>query len=125
VGIYKRGKIWYIDYYDQFGKRHREAVGPNKRQAEQTLSKRKIEVAENKFLDKKKQEKIKFRDFADEFIEFHSKPNKRSWQRDVQLVNHLKAFFGEKKLYEITPLDIEKYKKERIEKVKPATVKEK
>jgi len=54
VGIYKRGKIWYIDYYDQYGKRHREAVGPNKRQAEQVLAKRKIEVAENKFLDKKK-----------------------------------------------------------------------
>jgi len=25
------GKTWYIDYYDQYGKRHREAVGPNKR----------------------------------------------------------------------------------------------
>ena len=122
MGVYKRGKTWYIDYYDQYGKRHREAVGRNKRQAEQALAKRKTEVAEGKFLDKKKQKKIKFKDFANEFIEFHSKPNKKSWKRDVQLVNHLKNFFGEKKLYEITPLDIEKYKKNRIQKVKPATV---
>jgi len=64
MGIYKRGKTWYIDYYDQFGKRHGEAVGPNKRQAEQVLAKRKIEVAENKFLDKKKTRKDKIQRFC-------------------------------------------------------------
>jgi len=48
------GKTWYIDYYDQYGKRHREAVGPNKRLAEQVLAKRKTQVAENRFLDVKK-----------------------------------------------------------------------
>ena len=63
-GVYKRGKAWYIDYYDQYGRRHREKVGPNKRQAEQALAKRKIEVAENKFLDKKKHEKNKIQRFC-------------------------------------------------------------
>ena len=122
MGIYKRGKTWYIDYYDQYGRRHRERVGPSKRQAEQALAKRKIEVTENKFLDKKKQEKIKFKDFTLEFIEYYSKPNKRSWKRDTQLVNNLTAFLEDKHLHEITPFDIEKYKKERVKKVTPATV---
>jgi len=30
VGIFKREKTWYIDYYDQYGRRHRERIGPNK-----------------------------------------------------------------------------------------------
>ncbi len=122
MGIYKRDKIWYIDYYDQFNRRHREGVGPNKRAAEQALAKRKTEVAENKFLDRKKQEKIRFTHFAHQFIEYYSKPNKRSWKRDTQLVNNLVSFFHEKLLHELTPLDIEKYKKERIKTVAPATV---
>ncbi len=122
MGIYKRDRIWYIDYYDQLGGRHREVVGPNKRAAEQALAKRKTEVAENKFLDKKRQEKIRFAYFAHQFIEYYSKPNKRSWKRDIQLVNNLVSFFQEKLLHELTPLDIEKYKKERIKTVASATV---
>ncbi len=122
MGIYKRDRIWYIDYYDQFNRRHREVVGPNKRAAEQALAKRKTEVAENKFLDKKKEEKLKFEDFAQEFIEYYCKLNKKSWERDAQSIRHLRAVFTGKYLYAITPLEIEKYKEKRIHLVKPATI---
>ena len=122
MGIYKRDKIWYIDYYDQFNRRHREGVGPNKRAAEQALAKRKTEVAENKFLDKKKKEKLKFEDFAQEFIEYYCKLNKKSWERDAQSIRHLSGVFAGKYLYAITPLEIEKYKEKRIHLVKPATI---
>jgi len=122
MGIYKRGKTWYIDYYDQYGKRHREAVGPNKRLAEQVLAKRKTEVAEGRFLDKKSQGKVKFEDFAQEFIVYYSKPNKKSWKRDVLSVSHLVDFFKGKYLYEISSLDVEKYKTKRLNEVTPATI---
>ena len=117
MGIYKRDRIWYIDYYDQLGRRHREVVGPNKRAAEQALAKRKTEVAENRFLDRKKQEKIRFEDFTDIFIESYSKPNKRSWKRDVTSIKKLKDLFSGKYLQEITALDIEKYKQGRMREV--------
>jgi len=120
--VYRRGTIWCIDYRDQLGKRHREAVDTHKRVAEQALAKRKTEVAENRFLDKKKQSRIKFADFASEFIETYSKPNKRSWKRDMQLVSHLTLFFNNSLLHQIGPQGIEKYKKERTKHVKPATV---
>jgi len=41
MGIFKKGKNWYIDYYDQNRRRRREMIGPNKRQAEIVLQKRK------------------------------------------------------------------------------------
>jgi len=79
-------------------------------------------VAENKFLDKKKEEKLKFEDFAQEFIEYYCKLNKKSWERDAQSIRHLRAVFAGKYLYVITPLEIEKYKEKRIHLVKPATI---
>ncbi|MCD6219046.1 tyrosine-type recombinase/integrase [Candidatus Calescamantes bacterium] len=121
MGVFKKGKNWYIDYYYQ-GRRIREKVGPSKSLAELALKKRKIEIAEGKFLDKRKKERIRFRDFAKEFLEVYSKPNKRSWKRDEISIKHLSKFFGGKYLSEITPYDIENYKKERIQKVSPSTV---
>ena len=122
MGIFKKGKSWYIDYYDQHRRRRREKIGPNKRQAELVLQKRKVQVAENKFLDIKRTEKIKFKDMANLYLENYSKPNKRSWTRDETCIKNLNPYFGEKYLSEITPLDIERYKKERRQKVSARTV---
>jgi len=121
MGIYKKGKNWYIDYYVN-GKRKRELVGPSKSLAEHALRKRKIEIAEGKFLDVKKQEKIRFSDFARTYLETHAKPNKRSWKRDADIIETLNRFFNQKTLQEITPFDVENYKRERLFQVKPATV---
>ena len=122
MGIYKKGKNWYIDYYLPNGKRKREKVGPSKKLAELVLSKRKVEIAEDKFLEIKKEEKIPFAKMAGEYLEVYSKPNKRSFWRDAISVNHLKSFFGNKNIQEITPLDVERYKQKRLGKVSPSTV---
>jgi len=49
MGVFKKNGYWYIDYYVD-GRRKREKVGPNKRQAELVLKKRRVQVAEGKFL---------------------------------------------------------------------------
>jgi len=121
MGVFKKGKNWYIDYYVQ-GRRKREKIGPSKRQALTVLQKRKVQIAEGKFLDIQRQQKIKFEDMGKLFLENYSKPNKRSWRRDGEIVGHLTDFFGGKHLHEIGPLDIEKYKRKRREEVSPATV---
>jgi len=122
MGVYKRGKNYYIDYY-AYGKRKRERVSPSKKLAENVLNKRKLQVVENKFLDIKKEFKIKFEDFADEYLELHSKPNNRSWMKsDVHNLTALKKFFSGRYLYQITPMLVEKFKAQRIKKVAPATV---
>ena len=125
-GIYKRGEIWYIDYCyrDKYGikKRVREAIGTSKKLAEQVRAKRIAQAAENRHLDVQKEEKIKFKDFAQEYFEKHSKVENRSWKSDEHRLRNLCKFFGEKYLFEITALDIQNYKTERLKEAAPATV---
>ena len=39
----RRGK-WVIDFYDQFGDRHWETVGTNKKEAEEKLAEKMLEI---------------------------------------------------------------------------------
>ncbi|MFH1381234.1 MAG: site-specific integrase [Candidatus Omnitrophota bacterium] len=122
-GVYKRGKICYIDYYAG-GRRIREPISESKKLAEITLQKRKVEIAEGKHLDIRKKERIKFEDFTEEFFRLHSKVNKKvsGMKRDVILLNNLKSFFAGRYLYAISPQLVEEYKAKRSIEVKPATV---
>lgn len=124
MGIYRKGESWYIDYY-VLGRRKREMIGPSKKLAEAVLSKRKVEIAENRYLDIKKNEKLTFDDFSNTFLELHSKINKKpgSYKCDKNLINNLSQVFGGKYLFSITAMMVEEYKTKRIkEKRKPATV---
>ena len=121
MGVYKRKNIYYIDYHFR-GKRIRERIGTNRKLAELTLSKIKVEIAENKYLDKRKQKKIKFEDFAETFLEDYSKNNKKSWKTDFYHLKRLKTVFGKMYLFNITPKDIEEFKKMRKKDVSFATV---
>jgi len=65
---------------------------------------------------------IYFKDMAQIYLETYAKPNKRSWTRDETCIKNLSPYFAQKYLHEITPLDIEKYKMERVRQVTPRTV---
>jgi integrase len=116
----KKGN-WYIDYWMQ-GQRYRKKIGPSRKLAKLALKKIQIALAENRYLDIKKDEKIKFKDFAHLYIENYAKPNKRSWRSDANSLKSLIPCFGEKYLYSITPELIERFKKERINKVSAGSV---
>ena len=117
----KEKGVYYIDYYHQ-GRRKGKAIGPDKRLAEAVLNKIKGEIAEGRHLNVKKNEKIKFEGFAEEFLNLHSKPNKKSWKSDFYNLKNITPFFKGKNLYEITVQDIEKFKAERSKSVKPGTI---
>jgi len=121
IKISSREGNYFIEYYFN-GRRKREKVGSSRKLAETVLAKRKVEIAEGKFLDVNKSEKIKFEIFGNEFINVHSKVNKKSWQSDRYNLNSLCKFFGGKYLYEIKVKDIEDFKLERSKTVSPATV---
>jgi len=121
MGTYRKGNDWYIDYYVH-GRRKREKVGPSKKLADDVLRKRKIQIAENKFLDIRRQNKIKFEDFAHTYLELHSKPNKKSYRTDLDCVKKLKSFLGGRYLYEIDSMLVEKFKIQRAKEVSPASV---
>ena len=113
VRQYKSGK-YYLDYRVN-GRRIREVVGSNRRLAESVWHKREIEIVENKFLDRRKDTKIKFKDFAQTYLENHAKVNKRSWKCDKHYIERWTEYFQDKSLAEIVSMDIEKYKAMRLE----------
>ncbi len=111
----EKNAVYYIQYRYE-NKRIREKVGLNRKFAEMILSKRKLEIAENKFLDKKKVLKVKFTELTDKYIELYLKVNRPTWWKsEKHNLRHLTAFFEDKYLYEITSLDVEKFKVERLE----------
>jgi integrase/ribosomal protein S27E len=104
---------FFIEYYVE-RRRRREKIGTSRTLAETVLAKRKVEVAEGRYLDKKKEFRVKFDDFCEEYLELHSKVNNRSWEKsDAVRIRSLKKFFSGKYLDEITPHLIEKFKAER------------
>lgn len=121
MGIYLKKGNWFIDYRVK-GRRKREKVGPSKVLAETVFKKRKIEIAENRYLDIRRERKVRFEELAQMYLDLYAKPNKKSYRSDKNLVANLCKRFNGMYLYEITPVVIEKFKAERAKEVSPATV---
>jgi integrase len=125
MGVYKRGENWYVDFTFH-GERVREMIGPSRKGAEKVIAKRKAEIAENKFLDVKKEPNpVKFHEFAKEYLPIslaNRKQSEKIKQRELSIMRTLDREFGEKNIATITNWNIEQWKKKRREKVKPGTV---
>ena len=125
-GVFERPKdsgIWWIRYADQFGKIHREKVGP-KSLALDCYRKRKIEIREGKFFPEMitpKREML-FKDMANLYMEEHSKINKRSWKTDQQRMARLKKHFSGQPLSEITRQEVERFRVVLAKELAHATV---
>ena len=48
MGVFKKHNTWYIDYYSE-GRRIREAVGNNKREAAEALAVRRSEIVQGRY----------------------------------------------------------------------------
>src|SRR4030042_2541083 len=117
MSVYKRGENWYIDFTFK-GQRIRESIGASRKGAEAVIAKKKAEIAENKFLDVRKEpDPVKFHEFAKEYLQW-AKANKKesTYDGDLLRMRHLDEEFEEKAIQEITTWDIEKWKAKRKEK---------
>ncbi len=120
MGVYKKNNRWYADYYVD-GKRKREVVKiegippdkVNRQDALKFLHIKKAEVAQGTYVAQKAKP-VLFDKIAHAFIEGYSKANKKSWTRDVTSCRALGAYFGGKKLTQITPWTVDKYKLKRL-----------
>ena len=122
MGIYLRGKSYYIDFYYE-GKRYTEKVGPvSKSVAEEKLDIKRSEAIRGEW--KPKKVKISFEKFKKEYLELTKGDRKpKLVLRDECSLKHLSKVFDGKLLSEINPLLIEKYKKTRKEEgAEPATI---
>ena len=115
--VRKRGNNWYFDIIMN-GVRHRDLI-PNartKKQAEDAEIAFRQELFEARFKPKIEDVPL-LSDFIDEHFLPWSRANKRSWYADGWRSKSLKKFFAGKRLDEITPLLIEKFKSKELEKI--------
>jgi integrase len=110
MAVFKKQGVYWIDYYVN-GRRKRERIGPDKRLAETVLRKRKVEIAEGRFLEKQRPVTTTFAELADVYlVHARDQQQKRSWTRDRTSIAALGAYFGGKRLAEIAPAAIESYR---------------
>jgi integrase len=115
--VRKRGNNWYFDIIMN-GVRHRDLI-PNartKKQAEDAEIAFRQELFEARFKPKVEDVPL-LSDFIDEHFLPWSRDNKRSWYADGWRSKSLKKFFAGRRLDEITPLLIEKFKSKELEKI--------
>jgi hypothetical protein len=98
--------IWWICYFDRYGKRHREKAGP-KSMAIKLYGKRKQQVLEGKKLPESfRKPSINFCQLVDDALGY-SRRNKRSYKTDVSRFANLKEWFRGDPAEELTPKEIE------------------
>jgi integrase len=105
MGIYKKKKLYWIDYYAD-GKRRRESIGPSYKLAQEVLHKRKVEIAEGNFFPERKVKDLSFREMAEIFLKQHAQ-YKKSAETLFLRTNRLIGFFGDNRLKGITPLMVQ------------------
>jgi hypothetical protein len=74
MGVFKKGRHWYIDYYVK-GQRKRKKIGPSKQVAELALAQVEVKIAKGEYLGIYEEKKVTFRQFAPEYLRY-SQSNK-------------------------------------------------
>ncbi len=116
--------VWWIRYADQYGRIHREKVGP-KSLAIDTYRKRKTEVREGRFFpNKPRQRKVGFPEIAGDALEYSRLENSpASYKNDFWRMETLLHWFRDKAAADIGPQEIERGLAELAEAGrKPATL---
>ena len=124
MSIYLRGKSWYFDFIHK-GQRYTGSFGHVSRTvAKEELARKKAEVVEGRLNPAKTRKSPPFAVFAEEYLDW-IKTNRKplTHLKFTSVASRLTAFFGQKRLNELTPWHLEQYKKARKEAGKqPSTI---
>ncbi len=110
----RKGTVWQIDYYDPEGKRVMKCF-PLKKDADAYLGKVQAAKKEGRYhdvFDVKKETLVTFNELTDKYVENYG--GQRSFEGfKSHVVRDLRAEFGDRRLSEITYLDLETYRNRR------------
>lgn len=109
--------FFWIEFIDEDGRKRRERISPNKRHAEEVLNKRLTEVAERKFLTNRESGRLKFKDFAQDYLD-RVVPTLRWADQAARIVGYWVDYFGDKRMAEVTAAEIERYRVDRLKEFK-------
>src|SRR5215831_16090219 len=110
--VFKRGGTWYFSKSID-GVRYKRAIktARNKVQAEQAESAFILQIHQGEYGGRRTTQT--FNEFVEKTFMPWAKANRRSWRGDEGRLKSLQDFFGKRRLSEINPFLIERYKMER------------
>ncbi len=114
MSIYKRGKSWYYDFLYR-SERYTGCIGVvSKTVAKEVLAKKKAEATEGRYTSPAKKPSPLLEDFVKEYFEYY-RVNHRpsSVKRHETSWNAISPMFAGKRLDEISPFDLERYRHQR------------
>lgn len=114
MSLYQRGKSWYYDFQYR-GERYAGCVGPvSKTVAKEILAKKKAEAVEGRYALPSKKPSPLFAAMAEDYLTYYQANRRpRSVERHQMALKALQPVFAGKRLTDITPFLIEKYKRLR------------
>ncbi|MFC1683157.1 tyrosine-type recombinase/integrase [Candidatus Zixiibacteriota bacterium] len=108
----KKGPSFGVDFTYR-GRRYKRIVGRSLQEAKLYANEIEKDMFLGRFCPEAKKSNVRFSDLAQEYMEKHSRINKRSWKRDETSLKQLLPAFGERYLEDITPKMIEEYRLRR------------
>ncbi len=122
MGLVKRGNVWWMSFTYEGRQIRRSTETSDKRLAEAILGKVKVQIVEGKYFDKPREDAKTFSELMERYLREHAS-RRAHYRRYVNMVNNLKAFFGDPKLHHVTPKTIVAFKNKRYaDGVMPATI---
>lgn len=123
MGIFQKGEFWFIDYYDEAGRRHRKKIGPQKTLAVMALRECQVRKARGE-MGLHDEKKVLFKEYAKTYenhIKASLSPTTLARCEGI-IKQHLIPEFGQTWLSRVTRKDVEDYMTRRASEVAPATV---
>src|SRR5262249_21620455 len=116
MSLYQRGKSWYYDFLYR-GARYTGCIGPvSKTVAKEILAKKKAEAVEERYELPSNKPSPRLDEFAQEYFAYYRANRRpRSVERHETSYRAMQPTFGHGRLSDITPLAIERYKRQRKE----------
>lgn len=122
MGLVKRGNVWWMSFTYEGRQVRKSTETSDKRLAEAILGKVKVQIVEGKYFDKPREDAKTFSELMERYLREHAS-RRAHYRRYENMVNNLKAFFGNPKLYHVTPKTIVAFKNKRYaDGVMPATI---
>ncbi len=124
MGLYRRGKVWWMTFSYRGRQIRRSTETVDKRLASKIHAKIITQIAEGKWLDVEKGKTTSFNELLERYLKEHSsKKAPNGSRRDGISSKHLLPFFGMYMLSDISPRNISEYKCLRYEEgAMPATI---
>lgn len=122
--LFKRNGYWRVDIRGYGLKRQRIKLAKWKKIAQEIADDIEAKIVRQEWLGPTNS-KITFKEFSEKYLSTYAatslKPS--SYNRTKDIINRvLTPFFGDKKLSEIRPEDVEAFRTQRLKKVSPSTV---